>query len=56
MTQHAVNEKRLASHTLPGFIHPGTDGRSVAEAWRPPSVHVGSELLATVLAVNTRIH
>lgn len=35
VTQQAVNERRLASLTLPGFIHPGTDGRSVVEAWRP---------------------
>lgn len=48
VTQHAVNEKMLTSHTLPGFIHPGTDGRSVAEAWHPSLLHVVSEPLATV--------
>jgi len=43
VTQHAVNEKVLTSHTLPGFIHPGTDGSSVAEAWHPSLLHVGSD-------------
>lgn len=49
VTQHAVNEKMLTSHTLPGFIHPGTDGRSVAEAWRPSLLHVVSEPLPSPL-------